>query len=402
MDARDLANEMTVSQRGRRSWRGRTTGAAAVALAGALALGAASAPIAAASTHHSSNSKNKKKTVNPLAAPEKQLSSLEANPGGGSLTETGSSLFYPLLSTWAQSYHGASVQTASTGSGTGQSEALNGTVNIGASDAYLPLSDPPNLLDIPIVVSAQQVDYNIPGLAKGVHLKLTPKILNAIYTGQITTWNDPAITSVNKGVSIPNVKIVPLRRSDSSGDTFLFSSYLYNALGSSSFVTNGPNTVVSWPNVSGELGEKGNSGMLATCETTAGCVAYIGISYLRSALKNGLGDAQLLNGKGNYVLPTPQNILSEVASYQHIPSTGAVNLEFSKTAKFGYPIVNFEYAIVNANQSSSTTATAIKAFLAWGMDPRHGAAASFLAPVNFQPLAANAMSVAVSLLNKIQ
>ncbi|MCU1489605.1 MAG: pstS [Acidimicrobiaceae bacterium] len=373
--------------------------AALAALAGATALSAATAGFASASTTHSS--------ATSTSSTEKTLATLEGKASGGTISETGSSLFYPLFSTWAQSYKGSSLQTASTGSGAGQSGAEAGTVNVGASDAYLPPSvlsqtGSSAVLDIPVVVSAQQIDYNIPGLAKGTHLHLSAHLLAAIYSGSVTMWNDPSITRINKGVSIPAVKIVPLHRSDSSGDTFLFSSYLAYQ-DPSSFVakSSGPGTTVSFPNVSGALSAKGNSGMLTVCGRTPGCVAYIGISYLRSAVKQGLGYAALLNGSGNWVLPTPANVASEVASYKHIPASGAVSMVNSKTAKNGYPIVNFEYAIVKANQSSSSTAASIKALLAWGMDPKHGSAASFLAPVDFQALPSNALGVALKLVQSI-
>jgi phosphate transport system substrate-binding protein len=369
---------------------------AAAALSSAMLLTGVGASAAFASGSSSSSS-----------ALQKSLQTIEAAAPSSpvTLTETGSSLFYPLFSTWAQSYtnKNTSIQTASTGSGAGQSGALAGTVNIGASDAYLPASDPATLLNVPVVVSAQQIDYNLPGLPKGTHLKLSAHVLAAIYNGSVSKWNDPAITKLNKGVNIPATPIVTVHRSDSSGDTFLFASYL--AYGDpTSFVatSGGPNTTVNWPNVSGALAAKGNTGMLSVCESTPGCIAYIGVSYLRSAIKAGLGVAQLQNGAGNFVQLTPKNIENEIASYKKIPTNGTISLVYSKTAKFGYPIVNFEYAIVQQNQTSSTTAAAIKALLAWGMDPKGGSSTKYLAPVDFQPLPANALAVAVNLLKSIQ
>jgi phosphate transport system substrate-binding protein len=338
-----------------------------------------------------------------LSGAEKKLTTFENAAGSGvSLTETGSSLFYPLFSTWAQSYHAASLQTASTGSGAGQSGALKGTVNIGASDAYLPASDPSTLLNIPVVVSAQQINYNVPGLKAGTHLKLDATVLNGMYTGQITNWDDSAITKLNPGVKIPSLPVVTIHRSDSSGDTFIFSSYL-DYQDPSSFVEalGGPNTAITFPSVPGAIAANGNTGMLQACQATVGCVAYIGVSYLSAANAAHLGYAQLLNGSGNYELPTPVNVENEVASYKHIPTNGAISLVDSKNAKKGYPIVNFEYAIVEQNQPNTATANAIKALLAWGMDPRHGAAPSFLDTVNFKPMAPNALAVAINLLNTI-
>ncbi len=342
------------------------------------------------------------RTTNAYAKVEAQLTGLENPPSGQSLLETGSTLLYPLISDWASKYHAVRVTTAGTGSGTGIADATNGTVQIGASDAYLPPSSPSTLLNIPVDVSAQQIDYNLPGLAGKTHLKLDAAVLAGMYDGSITRWNSAAIKKLNPQVKLPSTRVIPLHRSDGSGDTFLFSSYL-TFQDPSSFVAKngGPNTSIHWPSTPTALAEEGNGGMLAACEKTTGCVAYIGVSYLRSALKAGLGDAQILNGSGHFVLPTPGNIDAEVASYTHVPANAAISLVDSKMTKYGYPIVNFEYAIVSEHQKSAATAQAIRAFLAWGMDPRHGSAASFLAPIYFHPLAPGAMQIAVNLLNKI-
>jgi phosphate transport system substrate-binding protein len=395
--------------------RSATAGAllGAVALAGGVVAttlrspGAGAEPPLRASYAHLRTSHAKSAKVSAgqpsYASVEKELSALEHPPAGVSLQETGSTLLYPLISAWAHSYRATKVTTAGTGSGTGIADATSGTVQIGASDAYLPPSAPKTLLNIPLDVSAQQIDYNLPGLGGKTHLQLNGTVLNDIYDGTITTWNAPAIRKLNPGIKLPNERIVPLHRSDGSGDTFLFSTYL-SKQDPSGWVNahGGPGTTVSWPSVPTALAEQGNGGMLAGCEKTPGCIAYIGISYLRSALKAGLGDARLENGSGNYVLPTPANIESEVASFHNIPSSAAISLIDSKSARYGYPIVNFEYAIVSQNQPSATVAQAIRAFLAWGMDPRHGSSTAFLSPIYFHPLAPGAMQIAVNLLKKVQ
>ena len=123
-------------------------------------------------------------------------------PPGGTVTETGSTLLYPLFNLWAggygEKYPSVTIQTAGTGSGTGISEAENGTIDIGASDAYLSpsvASANPNLRNIPVAISSQIVAYNVPGVLS--HLKLSGKVLSQIYQGQITKWNDSSIASAN-------------------------------------------------------------------------------------------------------------------------------------------------------------------------------------------------------------
>jgi phosphate transport system substrate-binding protein len=328
-------------------------------------------------------------------------------PSAGTVTETGSSLMYPLFNLWAGGYStkhsSVTVSTASTGSGTGLADAANGTVDIGASDAYLApsaLTTTPTLLNIPLAISAQLAAYNIPGVT--AHLVLSGKVLSKIYQGTITTWNDPAIAALNPSVTLPSIPIVTLHRSDGSGDTFLWSTFLSDADPSGWGKTIGFNTTISWPNAPGALGENGNSGMLAGCKATVGCIAYVGISYLTQALQAGLGYAALVNGKGQNVLPTPVTIATEAAGFtKKTPPTGTISMEYGKV-KNGYPIVNYEYAIVNSNQSSSSTAKDIRSLLEWIINSKDGNASSILNQVNFQPLPATVVAQSLKQIKTIQ
>ena len=312
-------------------------------------------------------------------------------PSGGTVTETGSSLLYPLFNLWsggyAEKYPSMTVQTASTGSGTGISEAENGTIDIGASDAYLSPSvvqANPHLKNIPLVISSQIAEYNVPGVT--AHLKLSGKVLSEIYQGTITKWNDTAIASANPGVTLPSTPIVTLHRSDSSGDTFLWTSYLSKADASGWGTKVGYNTTVQWPGAPGALGENGNSGMVSGCKATVGCIAYVGISYLTQVLQNGQGYASLGNGHKQYVLPTQQTIANEAAGFvKKTPANGTISLIYGNINN-GYPIINYEYAIVSNQQSSSSTAKNIRSVLEWSLNKNYGANSSYLSQVNFLPL----------------
>jgi phosphate transport system substrate-binding protein len=312
-------------------------------------------------------------------------------PSSGTLTETGSTLLYPLFNLWVggytQKFPKVQVQTAGTGSGTGISDAENNTIDIGASDAYLAPSvttSSPDLKNIPLAISAQIVAYNVPGVLS--HLKLTGKVLSAIYQGQITKWNASQITSLNPGVTIPSIPIVTLHRSDSSGDTFLFTTYLSKTDPSGWGTKIGFNTTVPWPSAPGALGENGNSGMVTGCKATPGCIAYVGISYLTQARQAGLGYASLQNAKGQYEVPTQASINAEAAAFvKKTPPNGTISLIYGQ-ASGGYPIINYEYAIVSTHQQSSSTAKNMRSFLEWAINSKDGSAASYLAQVNFQPL----------------
>jgi phosphate transport system substrate-binding protein len=152
----------------------------------------------------------------PAAAPGGGIPAGPA-PGPQTLPETGSTLLYPLLRTWASAYHqqhgNVSISTAATGSGKGIAAASAGTVDIGASDAYLSsdMVTNPAMLNVPLAISAQQVNYNLPGLKPGIHVRLDGPALAQMYQGTITAWNDPRIAALNPGVALPGTRVVPLR-----------------------------------------------------------------------------------------------------------------------------------------------------------------------------------------------
>jgi len=326
-----------------------------------------------------------------------------------SLTETGSTLLFPLFGTWSEAYQkqfvnssGAPdvlITTGGTGSGTGITDAATGVVNIGASDAYLSSADMtqyPGLLNIALAISAQQINYNLPGVK---NLKLDGTVLAEIYTGKITNWDDPALKALNPGVSLPNMKIIPLHRAESSGDTFLFTSYM-NAQDPSAWTAANVNTTVTWPNVSGALAETGNSGMVAGCAANKGCIAYIGISYLSKTQAAGLGTASIKNGAGTFVQPTPATIAAGAASMtSKTPANESLSM-INNPAPDGYPIINYEYAIVKTSQSNGTVAEDIRAFLHWIVTTGQNGT-TYLDPVDFQALPASVVTLSDAQIAKI-
>jgi len=341
------------------------------------------------------------------AAPAASGSGIPAGPAPGpqALSETGSTLLYPLLRSWAAAYHqqhaNVSLATAATGSGKGIAEASAGTVNIGASDAFLSSGDlvtNPAMLNIPLAVSAQQVNYNVPGLRPATHLRLNGKVLAEMYQGSITSWSDPRIAALNPGVALPHTRVVPLHRAESAGDTFLFTSYLSTQDAAWDQVT-GYGTTVTWPPVPGARAETGNTGMVAGCKATPGCVAYVGIAYLSSALAGGLGYAALRNALGAYEAPTAKAIAAAVASFVAATPVNETISMVDGPAAAGYPIVNYEYAIVSARQRSAAKARDIKAFLHWAITTGNGP--QYLDQVRFQPLPAPVVSLSDAQIAKI-
>ncbi len=323
------------------------------------------------------------------------------------LTETGSTLLYPLFNLWgpaySKQYPNITLTTAGTGSGTGISQAAAGAIDIGASDAYLSSSQVaahPGLLNIPLAISAQMINYDLPGVSG--NLKLDPTVIARMYEGKITTWNDAAIAKLNPGVTLPATRVVPLHRIDGSGDTFLFSQYLSKG-DPTDWGANNFGTSISFPAISSALGATGNGGMVSECAKTVGCIAYIGISYQAQTQKSNLGEAMVANGSGNYLLPNSSTIDAEAAGFtSSTPANGAISMIYGKTAAQGYPIINYEYAIVSSKQSSPTTAQAIRAFLSWAINANGGNAPSFLSQVGFRPLPSAVVSQSQAQLQSVQ
>lgn len=305
------------------------------------------------------------------------------------LVETGSSLLYPLFNIWIPAFEkvhpNIRITTQSTGSGAGIAQAISGVVQIGASDAYMSdqqIKKNQGLLNIPLAISAQAVNYNLPGF-NAKHLKLSGPVLAGIYTGKITRWNDPAIEKINPGMSLPDHKILPVHRTDGSGDTFIFSQYL-SASTPSWENSVGYGTTVSWPAVQGGLGAEGNPGMVEALKQNPYSIAYIGVSFYKQVAAAKLGIAMLQNKDGKFVLPDAQTISAAASQLvAKTPQDERISLIFGPGAD-SYPIINYEYAIVNAHQHDKVTADAVKDLLTWATTT--GNEAKYLQQVEFKAL----------------
>jgi phosphate transport system substrate-binding protein len=335
-----------------------------------------------------------------------------ASAATGVIKEDGSTLLQPLMQNWATAYGqrtpGVTVQPAGGGSTKGIDDASGGAVDIGASDAYLSAGDllkNRKLLNIPLVVSAQSVIYNLPGLKPaGANVKLTGVVLADMYSGVITTWNDPRITALNGGITIPPIPVVPVHRSDGSGDTFLFTSYLstqaYDPSQGYDWNHNvGYGTSVAWPKNSAAKSAMGSTGMITTCVSNPGCVGYNGVSHLAAEESGNLGEAMLQNGGGGFALPDAQSIQDEVNRFVAITPPNETIAMIASTGGYGYPIVNYEYAIVSKQQPSAARAALIRNFLSWVVTTGNGS--SFVSPVNFQPLPSDLQKLSLAQIGEI-
>ena len=242
-------------------------------------------------------------------------------------------------------------------------------------------------MNIPLAVAALMVVYHLPGISPGTHLKLDGKLLAQIYAGTITRWDDPAIAAANPGVRLPATGIVLVHRGDDSGSTFLFTSYL-NAQDPADWGSSLIGTTIAWPGQPGELSADGTEDMISAVRSAPGAIGYVGVSYLSQVRAAGEGEAALGNSAGGYLLPTAGTIKAALASFTNTPAGEAISLVNGAGAQ-SYPIVNYEYAIVNTSQTSADRARDLRAFLSWAIT----SGAAQLARVNFQPLPSSVVTL---------
>ncbi len=360
------------------------------------------------------------------------------NKNAVTITETGSSLLYPLMASyWAPNYTKLAgtpiaLSTASTGSGTGQSYAEAGLVDIGASDAYLSNASATNLVNIPVAISSQLVFYNLPGVT--AHLNINGTVLGMIYNGNIVNWNDPMIQAANPGVALPNAAIVPLARSDGSGDTFLITSYMYMAW--AGWATHGYSTA----KLSGTLNSKiqyanGNAGLVTLAAGTPNSITYIGNSYRAASIADGLVAAALGNSNANtaaggvnpnnYLLWSSGNVSQDAnlaltrlnyASYglalslimggsPYGPTTlhaGGGGTAPTAAYPSPYPDVNLEYTLIKATGSAQGPSHQyyVVQFLYWALGV--GNQPVYLSPLGFLPLTSNVVALTYQTLQTVQ
>ena len=320
-----------------------------------------------------------------------QQGSGPSGSSGVNINETGSSLLYPLFNLWVPVYTkdnpNVRITTQSTGSGTGISQSIEGIAQIGASDAYISdaqMKQHPEMLNIPLAISMQMVNYNLPGL-NDQHLKLSGPVLAGIYQGKIRNWDDATIRKLNPGVQLPHHAIVPVHRSDGSGDTFIFTQYLASSTPEWGKTLN-YGTTISWPAVPNGLGAVGNQGMITAAQGNTYSIAYIGSSYQDAIEKAGLGIALLENRDGKFVLPEAKTAAAAAAVMApKTPKDQRISLIFAPGPD-SYPIINYEYALVTSRQPSADMAAALRKFFTWAISPSGGNAANFLEQVHFVPL----------------
>jgi phosphate transport system substrate-binding protein len=278
------------------------------------------------------------------------------------LTGAGSTLVYPLLSQWEPDYAtkaGVTITYGAIGSGGGIDQITARAVDFGASDAPLSADQATackGCLQIPWALAATVVTYNVKGVPDNLHL--TGPVVADMFLGNITSWNDPKIKALNPGVSLPDTKVTPIYRSDGSGDSYVFSSYL-SAVSPDFKSKIGASTQ---PPFSTGTGAAKNSGVAASVQSTDGAIGYVAISYIAA---DGLNQALIQNAAGKYVTPSVDSIKAAADAVTTAQPDGSIPLvNPPASAATAYPLSTYTYAIV---PKTSSKASELKAFLTYAI-----------------------------------
>jgi phosphate transport system substrate-binding protein len=268
----------------------------------------------------------------------------------------------PVYAKWAEAYAvkgGGHLNYQAIGSGGGIKQIQAKTVDFGASDKPLKPADlnAAGLYQFPTVMGGVVPVVNIPGLKPG-QLKLTGPLLADIYIGAVAKWTDPRIAKLNPGVKLPNLPITVVHRSDGSGTSFLYTSYL--SMVSPAWASKvGANDSVQWPT---GLGGKGNDGVSAFVKQTLGSIGYVEYAY---AKQNHATFALVQNKAGQYPLPTAANFAAAAAGADWSKAPGNYLLLLNQPGPKSWPITGATFILVHKAQGNAANGRAVLTFFDW-------------------------------------
>jgi len=316
---------------------------------------------------------------------------------GQTITAAGSTLAQPLMTLWASQYTCGQLEYSGVGSGAGVTDLSQKTVEVGASDAPLSstqvsaLPSGSTVLTIPELVAGVAVIYDVSGIAKG--LNLSGSVLAGIYLGQITNWDSSAISALNPAAKLPDANITVVERADSSGTTYVFTSWL--SLENTTWKTSvGAATTVAWPT---GIKESGSLGVAGTVKSDPNSIGYVDLAY---AITNDLAYGAIQNPADNYILPNETNTAAAAAQAGSLPAANAeagwdsVSL-LNEPGATTYPLATFSYVMVYSDlgavygsSESQAHAQGIVAFLWWAVTTGQ----SYSTGLSYVPLPANVVA----------
>jgi phosphate transport system substrate-binding protein len=275
----------------------------------------------------------------------------------------GATFPFPIYSKWGTDYQnaqGVKLNYQAIGSGGGISAIEAKTVDFGASDAPLSASDldTNGLAQWPQIIGGTVPSINVSGVPKG-KLKLTGQVLANIFLGQIRKWNDPAITGLNPGVTLPGEPIVVVHRSDGSGTTWIFTNYL-SAVSPTWKSQVGADKEVAWPT---GLAGKGNSGVAAIVQKTEGAIGYNEYAYV---IQNDMNNALVQNRDGKFVAPSLTSFAAAAANADWQAAAPSFDLALvNEPGANTWPIAGASFILMQKDQADAARAKMTLSFFDW-------------------------------------
>ena len=328
-------------------------------------------------------------TVPASSTPGGSLSANTTTPAA-SLTAAGSTFDQPLFSRqfyyYNQANHVVTVNYAAVGSGAGEADILANTVNFGASDVPEPAGTTGSggaILQVPVVLGGIGIAYNLAGQPSGLHL--TGAQIAQIYAGKFTNWSQ---------VGGPNAPIITVHRSDSSGTSNAFTSYL-NSVDPADWPASLVGKSPSWPSGNGALGGSGNAGVAGDVQSTPNSIGYVELAY---ALQSGLAYANVQNAAGAFVQPTLGSVSAAAAAFPSVSAGSPLIVNPPASAGSAYPISTYSWAIVYQKQSNTNNGIALGKLLDWMVTAGQAQAAA----IGYAPLPSNVVSLAESTILQMQ
>ena len=308
--------------------------------------------------------------------------SLAVQAQAADITGAGATFPQPIYNKWAETYKAATKNNLNyqgIGSGGGIKQIEAKTVDFGASDKPLKPADldANGLMQFPTVVGGVVPVMNLPGVDPGA-VKLTGAVLAQIFVGDIKTWGDPRITSLNPTVKLPNLPITVVHRADGSGTSFVFTTYLSNH--SPAWAQRvGANDTVEWP---AGIGGKGNDGVAAYVKQTIGSIGYVEYAY---AKQNKMVYAAMQNKNGAFVEPTAPAFAAAASGADWSKAPGNYLLLLDQPGAQSWPITAATFILMHKKQDKPATAKEVLAFFDWAYKNGDGAAAQ----LDYVPLPLN-------------
>ncbi|CAN5272931.1 phosphate ABC transporter substrate-binding protein PstS [soil metagenome] len=280
----------------------------------------------------------------------------------GQISGAGATFPAPVYAKWAEAYKaktGVALNYQAIGSGGGIKQIKAKTVDFGATDKPLKPAEQEQagLFQFPPVIGGVAPVVNLAGVGPG-QLKITGPVLASIYLGDIKKWNDPQIAALNPGVNLPGTPITVVHRSDGSGTSFVFTSYL-SKLSPGWAGRVGANDSVEWP--AGQ-GGKGNDGVAAIVKQTPGSIGYVEYAF---AKQNKMATLQMQNRAGRFVQPVAANFAAAAARADWAHAPGYYLLLLDQPGENAWPITAATFILVYKNQTNAATGAEVLKFFDW-------------------------------------